>query len=129
MPSKNFSKIFSTILYFRFAASAALTFWFFVLLDMVSTMLCFELVPGVHETNPYARDAALNFLPMHHMVYNGMWFVALAAVGAAFYWGLKHVGHDSTIARVAAGVPLFYGSLHGIGDIISNFMVAIGWYN
>jgi len=92
-------------------------------LDIASSM---RRLPGVFETNPYARDAAGGFVLAHALVYYGIWLVLMLAVGALLYFGLRRFSEP--VAQVSAAVWLIYDGVGSYVAALHNLWLAVGWY-
>jgi len=98
-------------------------------LDVLSSLLCIG-VPGVFETNPFARTASGAFYWQHGIAIKLMLEATYLCMGMAFIYSAKGLRRwNASLPALIAAIPVWVASFTLMSvAVIQNFLYAAGWY-
>ena len=106
--------------------SLALSFYLFVILnDWTSSIIAaHSTVPGLHESNPFVRDASLHFVLWKGLVVDSIFLIPIAIAAYLAYYGLRK--WNEPIARIAsAGVFVYFSFDRLVEAVIPNYLYVL----
>lgn len=107
--------------------STALWFYFtVVLLDWTSSLIS-NGIPELLESNPFARDANLNFSLRKGMEVDLVWFIAYSLISITVYQVGKHLS-PKLAAVCSAAVFAYPGYVRLMGAVGTNFLFVLRLY-